>query len=167
MKTVALVWPEGDRPLAGGVSPFLALSELAPEEQFVIWALRNWFATISCWPRFVAGFKGYFGDADCPDALRAFGDLVLCLQHKARRGFRIGEPGRPLTADETAVLALVAAQQEENDPQAERLAVWLVRPDSHHALTTSSRRFSAAMMVHGLFMPNRAQRLRTDASGRL
>ena len=133
----------------------LELYELVAEEQFVLWVLRNWLRGTSRWSRLRAGVSGYLGDKDSPDALRAFGDIMLCLKYNGRRAFVPGAPGCPVTPDELAFMTLIAAHQNEDRQLVEGLTTWLVRPSAQQVLVVSAAKFAKSLQTHGLQLPSR------------
>lgn len=156
MSNVIPLW-ESEMPLDGlDPQPSLVLENLALEEQFVIWVLRNWLNGTGRWSRLSAGVRTYIGAADSADALRAFGDMMLCLKYNGRHPFTAGAPGCPLTVDELALLALVAACQNEDRQLTEGLVAWLARPAAQKVLAVSVATFSALLSRHSLCLPCRS-----------
>ncbi len=133
----------------------IELYELSHEEQFVLWVLRNWLRGTNRWARLWSGVCGYLGEEDSADAMRAFGDMMLCLKYNGRRTFLTGAPGCPVTPDELALMTLTAALQNEDAPLAEGLVCWLARPAAQQVLMVSAAKFAELLESHGLQLPNR------------
>ncbi len=140
----------------------LHLADLVHEEQFVLWVQRNWLNGTSRWARLWAGICGYLGETDSTEAMRAFGDIMLCLKYNGRRPFSPGAPGCPVTPDELALLTLVAADQHKDLPLSDGLVDWLVRPASQSVLSISVRRFALVLQNHGLVLPSRVGSTQAD-----
>ncbi len=133
----------------------LELEQLETEEQFVLWVLRHWITGTSRWSRLWAGVQSYLGNEDSAAALRAFGDVMLCIKYNGRRPFHAGAPGCAVTPDELAVLSLVSSQQHHFDPLTDGLARWLVLPASQDILKYSVAQFADILLRHNLALPDR------------
>ena len=133
----------------------LQLEQLEAEEQFVLWVLRNWIIGTSRWSRLWAGVQTYLGNDDSAGALRAFGDVMLCIKYNGRRPFHAGAPGCAVTPDELAVLSLISSRQHRFDQLTDRLAIWLVMPASQEILKYSAGQFADILVRHNLVLPDR------------
>ena len=133
----------------------LDLEQLEADEQFVLWVLRHWISGTSRWSRLWAGVQAYLGNDDSVSALRAFGDVMLCIKYNGRRPFHAGAPGCAVTPDELAVLSLVSSQQHHIDPLTDGLTKWLVMPASQEILKYSAAQFADILVRHKLVLRDR------------
>lgn len=136
-------------------APVIGLDDLEHEEQFLIWILRNWLTRSNRWAHMCSAIRGYLGDVDSQDAMRAFGDIILCLKYNGRRKFSAGAPGCPITPDEMALMTLIGARQNEDRQLSEGLVTWLARPPAQQVLAASAAKFAMLLQMHGLVLPLR------------
>jgi hypothetical protein len=90
------------------------------------------------------------------DANEVFGTFCAFLQalaHAGRRKLRAGRPGSPIpTSDETALLALIAAAQADDQPLLDAHLCWLARPEARIAVAITARALATALAVHGQWL---------------
>jgi hypothetical protein len=123
-----------------------ALGRLGIAEQLVIFLLRLRCAgpehegAIACALRVVCGL------ARVEQALDALDGLVRALDRCGRRPLRLHGPTHDaISADERALLTLVAAHQAGHDDLAAALAAWLVTAQGQPALAEEAGRFARAI----------------------
>jgi hypothetical protein len=162
------------RPDPAGRLSGQVVGQLEPGEQFVLWALRQRLRDCggnsgAAAPSavLVHGFKLAFGLAYVEAGLAAFASVFEALRDHARPS---GIDLCPLrcacvSADEQAVMALVAAAQAGEGPWLDALARRLVAPAFAPALGRGAAAFAAELRRAGLTLPPLAAR--TAGSGTL
>jgi hypothetical protein len=131
------------------------ISQLGPGEQFVLWALRQRLRDgKGPSPAFLHGFRLAFGLAQLEPALANFECLFRALHEHCRRDLGLF-PLRCacVSADEQAVIALVAAAQAGEGPWLDALVARLVGPDAAAALRDGALSFALALCRAGLTLP--------------
>lgn len=145
-------FPSVIRPGAAGRLSGQVVGQLGPGEQLILWAFRQRLrdgATPS--PAFLQGFRLAFGLAFLEPALSAFDRLFQALHHHGRRDIALF----PLhcacvSADERAVIHLVAAAQAGEGPWLEAAAARLVEPGAAALLREGAVGFALALQGEGL-----------------
>jgi hypothetical protein len=131
------------------------VGQLGPGEQFVLWALRQRLRDgEAASPVLTHGFRLAFGLALLELALADFERLFRALHEHCRRDLGLF-PLRCacVSADEQAMIALVAAAQAGEGPWLEALAARLVEPDATAALRDGTLPFALALCRAGLTLP--------------
>ena len=137
------------------------LSDLVAAERLVIYGLRRWIVGLGrreAWHWSLAwnAMARDLGGTEARAGLTAVNALVRALAAAARRPFRHHHPCCPLlTADELAVLCLVAACQHDDAVLAAGLSAWLVRPEGAGALTEACAALARTLAGRALALPLR------------
>lgn len=130
--------------------------QLRTSEQFVLWSLRH--ARARPWDSCTiaeAHFRA-FGIAEVEEALAAFAALRDALARHGRRRLSLnGCACGQLSADERAVLNLLAASQAGAQAHARALAAWLCQPSGQTLLVDAARAYVGALGRRGLVLPLR------------
>ncbi len=132
------------------------VGQLGPGEQFVLWALRQRLRDGEVpSPAFLHGFRLAFGLAQLEPALASFERLFRALHEHCRRDLGLF-PLRCacVSADEQAIIALVAAAQAGEGPWLDALVARLVGPDATAALRDGALSFALALCRAGLIPPS-------------
>jgi hypothetical protein len=90
---------------------------------------------------------------DASEVFATFCAFLQALAYAGRRKLRAGRPGSPIpTPDETALLALIAAAQADDQPLIDAHLCWLARPEARIAVTITARALATALAVHGQWL---------------
>lgn len=130
--------------------------QLRTAELFVVWSLRH--ARARPWDScaLAEAHLRAFGLAEVERALAGFAALRGALAMHARRRLSLnGCACGAVSADERAVLTLVAAAQADAQAHADALAAWLCRPAGQPPLIEAARAYAAALARRGLLLPLR------------
>ena len=93
----------------------------------------------------------FLGDAD--EVFATFRAFLQSLAHGGRRKLRVGPPGsRQMTADETAVIALIAAAQADDATRLDAHLCWLARGEAQVLVAIMTRALATALAVHGQWL---------------
>jgi hypothetical protein len=108
----------------------LSVASLAFPEQLVVWALRQWTTSRDSWPCVEREFRRVCRGAAGMVAARALAESVGLIAARSRRQVHCHSLAcRQVSADEAAILALIAASQACDRTTAEAQARELM-PDS-------------------------------------
>ena len=134
----------------------LDASALGYGEQLVLWASRRWFADRLGWDKVEQEFAIALGCARGRLALDALDELLRATSSAARRtAFLHRLDCRRISADEHALLTVVAALQAGQRGHATALLEWLLHEDAVHAATSPAATLAAALEESGIVLPLR------------
>jgi hypothetical protein len=93
----------------------------------------------------------FHGDAD--EVFATFRAFLQSLAHGGRRKLRVGLPGAcRVTPDETAIIALIAAAQADDEARLDAHLCWLARCEAQLLVAMMSRALATALTVHGQWL---------------
>lgn len=137
----------------------LSAADLEFAEQFVLWALRTRLEGAARRSHLEHGFRLALDPATGGAALTSFESWFQLLATRCRRDLYLHRARCPcLSADERAMLDLVASAQAGDAMRLHRVAAGLVRPQAIAAVQRSTRYFAAALCRLGLRLTDRAKR---------
>jgi hypothetical protein len=146
-----------------GATP-ISVADLEVAEQFVLWALRTPLEGAAGRGRLERGFELAEGPAMGGATLASFESWFHLLATHRRRDLYLHRAPCPcLSADEKAMLELVASAQAGDEIRLHRVAAGLVHAQAIGALQRSSRVLAAALCRLGLCLSDRPRRPRGGA----
>jgi hypothetical protein len=145
-----------------------SVADLDLAEQFVLWAVRTRLEGAAGRGRLEHGFKLAAGPVMDGAALASFETWFHLLATHCRRDLYLHRAHCAcLSADERAMLDLIASAQAGDDMRLHRVAAGLVDPQAIGALQRSSCIFAAALCRLGLRLSDGARRPWGRAAARL
>lgn len=125
-------------------------------EGLVLLAMRRWVAGRVGWEITENDFRRTFGTTDGPVALLTITQLLIRFCLYGRRPLRFGIIGLPwISADEMALLQLVAVAQSENDLELALRLEWIFPSGACDDAPPLLRRLAAILEEHGHGLPLR------------
>jgi hypothetical protein len=141
-----------------GTTP-TSVADLEVAEQFVLWALRTRLKGAARQRNLEHGFRLAHDAATGGAALASFESWFEALALHCWRDLYLHRAPCPcLSADERAMLDLVASAQASDEMRLHHIAAGLVHPRAIERLQQSSRNFAAALSRLGLRLTDRARR---------
>lgn len=137
----------------------LCVADLDFAEQFVLWALRTRLEGAARQSNLEHGFGLAHDAATGGAALATFESWFQVLATHCSRDLYLHRAPCPcLSADERAMLDLVASAQAADEMRLHDIAAGLVHPRAIERLQKSSRSFAAALCRLSLRLPDRPRR---------
>jgi hypothetical protein len=144
----------------------LRTGDLTYGEQLMLWAARRWLANPGDWTRVGEEFALALGCARARAALAALEAILRTLHGGARRTiFLHRRDCCRVSADEHALLSVVAALQGGRVTRARALLEWLLPPAAVRAILPEATCLSEALAAAGHVLPNRPLAGATRVSG--
>jgi hypothetical protein len=141
-----------------GATP-MSVADLEVAEQFVLWALRTRLEGAARQSNLEHGFRLAHDAATGGAALASFESWFEALALHCWRDLYLHRAPCPcLSADERAMLDLVASAQAADEMRLHHIAARLVHPRAIERLQQSSRIFATALSRLGLCLSDRARR---------
>jgi hypothetical protein len=138
-----------------GTTP-MSVADLEVAEQFVLWALRTRLESAGRQSNLEHGFRLAHNAATGGAALASFESWFEALALHCWRDLYLHRAPCPcLSADERAMLDLVASAQASDEMRLHHIAAGLVHPCAIERLQQASRIFSAALRGLGLRLSGR------------
>lgn len=135
---------------------YLCIAQLSFPEQLIVWAIRQWANGRENWLCVEREFRRACHGASGVIAARALGDLVGLLAASARRPLHCMPLERTeVSADEAAIVALIAASQANDRFAAEDAARDLMPACMAKVLLESVAVLGAALAAAGRELPPR------------